>query len=75
MTKLLDQAVAAARDLPADMQDDIARILLQLAGQPNEAVALTSEEQDAIALSKAAAMRGDFATDAQVRSVWAKHGL
>ncbi len=75
MTKLLDQAVAAARDLPADMQDDIARILLQLAGQPNEAVALTSEEQDAIILSKAAAARGDFATDEQVRSVWAKHGL
>jgi hypothetical protein len=38
-------------------------------------VPLSSEEKAAIAASKAAAARGKFATDAQVRSVWAKHGL
>ena len=69
MTKLLDQAVAVARDLPADVQDDIARIVLELAGRPNETIALTIDEQNAIALSKAAAARGDFATDEQVRAV------
>ncbi len=33
------------------------------------------KEQAAIAASKAAAARGEFATDEQVRAVWAKHGL
>jgi predicted transcriptional regulator len=38
-------------------------------------VPLTPEEQAAVAASKAAAARGEFATDEQVRAVWAKHGL
>lgn len=36
---------------------------------------LTPEDQAAIATSKSAAARGEFATDDQVRAVWAKHGL
>jgi hypothetical protein len=76
MTKLLDQALEAARSLPSDAQDDIARVVLQLAGS-DEAVpiALSTDERKAIAASKAAAKRGEFATDEQVRAVWAKHGL
>ena len=76
MTRLLDQALAAARNLPPDEQDHIARIVLRLTGVDDEAPApLTPEEQAAIAASKAAAARGEFATDEQLRAVWAKHGL
>jgi hypothetical protein len=76
MTKLLDQAVAAARSLPPDAQDDIAHVVLRLTGADEEPpVPLTPEEQAAIAASKAAAARGEFATDEQVRAVWAKRGL
>ena len=76
MTKLLDQALEAVRNLPADMQDDIARVVLRLTGADDETpVPLTPEEQAAIAVSKAAAARGELATDEQVRAVWAKHGL
>lgn len=76
MTKLLDRAVEAARSLPADAQDDIARVVLQLAGADDEPpVPLTPDEHAAISRSKAAAARGEFATDEQVRAVWAKHGL
>lgn len=77
MTKLLDQALAAARTLPPDAQDDIARVVLQLAGTDEAAstVALSSDERSAISISKEAAVRGEFATDEQVRAVWAKHGL
>jgi hypothetical protein len=75
MTKLFDQAVETVRGLPPDMQDDIARVLLQLAGNDAAPVALSSEERTAIAASKTAAERGDFATDEQVRATWAKHGL
>jgi hypothetical protein len=76
MTKLLDQAVAAARNLPSEAQDDIARIVLQLAGADDTPpMALSPDEQAAITASKEAAARGEFATDAQVRATWAKHGL
>lgn len=76
MTKLLDQALEAARNLPSDAQDDIARVVLRLTGADDEPpVPLTPEQQAAITASKAAAARGEFATDEQVRVVWAKHGL
>ncbi|MCP3473629.1 hypothetical protein NLM33_25275 [Bradyrhizobium sp. CCGUVB1N3] len=76
MTKLLDQALEIARSLPSDAQDDIARIVLQLAGsEAASPVALSDDERSAISTSKAAAARGEFATDAQVRATWAKHGL
>ena len=76
MTKLLDQAVAAARNLSPDAQDDIAHVVLRLAGADDEPpVDLTPDEQAAIAASKAAAARGEFATEEQVRAAWAKHGL
>jgi hypothetical protein len=76
MTKLLDRALKAARSLPPAMQDDIARVVLRLAGTDDEApVPLTAEEKAAVAASKAAAARGEFATDEQVRAVWSKHSL
>jgi hypothetical protein len=75
MTKLLDQALQAARRLPPEAQDDIARIVLQLAGGDDAPPAVLSvDERAAIAASKEAAARGEFATDAQVRATWAKHG-
>ncbi|MBR1122638.1 hypothetical protein JQ628_14015 [Bradyrhizobium lablabi] len=76
MTKLLDQAVEIARNLPADAQDDIARVVLQLAGVDDApVVTLSDDERAAIAASREAAARGEFATDEQVRATWAKHGL
>jgi hypothetical protein len=77
MTKLLDQALKVARNLPPATQDDIARVVLRLAGASDEEppVALAPDERAAIAASKAAAARGEFATDEQVRATWAKHGL
>jgi hypothetical protein len=75
MTKLLDRAVEAARGLPPETQDEIARLVLQIAGDEQPPIALTVEEREALATSKAAAARGEFATDEQVRAVWAKYGL
>lgn len=74
MTELLEKAIEAVRVLPPDEQDDIARAVLQLAraGEPAPA-SLTPEERAAIANSKAAAKRGEFASEEEVRAVWAKH--
>jgi predicted transcriptional regulator len=38
-------------------------------------VLLAPPEREAIARSKAAAERGEFATDEQVRAVWSSRGL
>ncbi len=76
MTKLLDQALEAVRLLPPSDRDEIARIIMQLTGSEVLApVPLSPDEREAIARSKAAAGRGELATDEQVRAVWAKHGL
>ena len=76
MTKLLERALEAARNLSPDAQNDIARVVLRLAGTDEEPpITLSPEERTAIATSQAAAARGEFATDEQVRAVWGKHGL
>ncbi len=77
MTKLLDRALEVARNLPPEAQDDIARVVLRLAGSDDDMppVTLSPDERAAIATSKAAAVRGEFASDQQLRAVWNKHGL
>jgi hypothetical protein len=75
MTKLLERAVEAARGLPPEAKDEIARLVLQLAGEEAPQIALTDDERAALAASKAAAARGEFATEEDVRRLWAKHGL
>jgi hypothetical protein len=75
MTDLLERAVAAARELPPDVQDEIARIVLTFAGEEPPVVQLTPEEEASLSESLAQSARREFATDEQVRAVWAKHGL
>jgi hypothetical protein len=76
MTELLDHALNAARTLPPSVQDDIARLVLRLTDlDETTPAALAADECTAIAASKAAAGRGEFATDEQVRAVWVKHAL
>jgi hypothetical protein len=45
MTKLLEHAVETVRSLPAEVQDDLARTLLQLAGADQPVIRLTAEER------------------------------
>lgn len=76
MTELLERAIARVRALPEEMQDDVARMLLHYAGEDGEPVyRLTPEEEADLAESDAEVARGEFATDAEVRAIWAKHGL
>jgi hypothetical protein len=75
LTKLLEQAVETVRGLPPETQDDLARMLLQLAGEDQPVLELSAEEEASFDESLAQAERGEFATDEQVRAIWAKHGL
>ncbi|HYA72896.1 MAG TPA: hypothetical protein VEF36_07030 [Roseiarcus sp.] len=75
MTKLLEHAVETVRALPPEAQDSLARMLLQFAGEDQAAIQLTAEEEASFEESIGQAERGEFATDEQVRAIWAKHGL
>ena len=75
MTKLLEQAVETVRGLPPEMQDDLARMLLQFAGKDQPVVQLSAEDAASFDESLAQAERGEFATDEQLRAIWTKHGL
>jgi predicted transcriptional regulator len=75
MTKLLEQAVETVRSLPAEVQDELARILLQLAGEDQPLVQLSAADEASLEESLAQADRGEFATDEQVRAIWAKYNL
>jgi predicted transcriptional regulator len=57
------------------MQDDLAGILLQLAGEDQPVLQLSTKEEASFNESLAQADRGEFATDDQVRAIWAKHDL
>lgn len=75
MTELLEQAVERVRALPPETQDEFARVLLRLAGDDGTIYRLTGEEEASLAISLGEAQRGEFASDEQVRAIWAKHGL
>jgi hypothetical protein len=75
MTKLLEHALETVRGLPPEIQDELARMLLQFAGEEQPVIQLTAGEEASFQESFAQADRGEFATDEQVRAIWAKHGL
>ncbi len=75
MTALFDHAVEAARSLPSSTQDDVARLLLQLAGDEQAALEISDAEMTTFETSLAQAARGERATDEQVRAAWSKYGL
>ncbi|MEL6064953.1 MULTISPECIES: hypothetical protein [unclassified Methylobacterium] len=75
MTDLLEKAVAKARDLSPDLQDEIARLMLAFVGDEDSVYRFTPEEAAELDESEAAEARGDFATEAEIRAIWAKYGL
>ncbi len=75
MTKLLDKAIATLQDLPERQQDEIARMLLSIAGQDTDHLVLDDRELQSMSLSLAQATKGEFATDDALAAVWKRHAL
>ena len=75
MTDLLECAVATARELSPEMQDEMASVLPASAGEEQPAYRLTPEEKVEQDEADAAEARGDYATVEGVRAIWAKYGL
>ena len=75
MTDLLDKAITSARGMSPDMQDEIARMVLAFVGDDASVHRFTAEEAAEQARADAEEARGDYASDAEVQAIWAKHGL
>jgi hypothetical protein len=76
MTKLFERAVQTVRKLPPEMQDEIGRLVLQIAGDEGGApIHISAEEEASFDESFAQAEKGDFATNEEVAAIWAKHSL
>jgi hypothetical protein len=74
MTELLEIPIERARALSLEMQDDLAQILLRLAGQEEQVYQLTAEEEADLIAADDEIAKGEFATYEEVRAVFAKHG-
>jgi predicted transcriptional regulator len=74
MTKLLEKAIAKARELPAEDQDAVAVAMLSMADE-SPVEALDEETRAAIREGLEQARRGKFVPDAEIAALWKRHGL
>ncbi|HXI08466.1 MAG: hypothetical protein ACRC1G_13855 [Bradyrhizobium sp.] len=74
MTRLLEQAFAKVATLPDAEQDELARVLLELAGVDQPPIQLTPEEDTDLAEAEAEIARGEVASSGEVSAMWKKHG-
>ena len=70
MTKLLEQAVEAVRHLPPETQNEVARAMLNWAGDTGEPEPIDPAHLSDVLESLAQAKRGEFATDAEVEAAF-----
>jgi predicted transcriptional regulator len=70
MTKLLDEAVKKLSQLPAGRQNELARMLIDVAAGDLHPYVLSDDEQDAIDEALAQANRSEFANEEDVTAMW-----
>ena len=70
MTKLLEKALEAVRQLPPDSQDEIARAMLSLTGAQVEPEEIDPEHLSDVLEGLAQAKRRQFATDVEIESAF-----
>jgi len=75
MTKLLEEAFEKLSQLPEGRQDELARMLIDVAADDLHPYQLTNDELAAVEEGLAQAKRGEFASDEQVAAMWKRWGL
>jgi predicted transcriptional regulator len=70
MTRLLEEALDAVRQLPPENQDEIARLLLRLAKGQEEPEPIDPDHLSAVLEGLRQIRRGEFATDEEVREAF-----
>lgn len=75
MTKLLEMAIEAARQLSPEGQDDLARTILTIVNDESDGdvYILSDEENTAIDAALAELERGEYATEEDLKAVLTKY--
>jgi hypothetical protein len=74
MTKLLDKAIEAAKQLQPEAQDELARTILYLVKNDGEPEEIDPEDLPDILEALAEVERGEFATDEEVEAAFRSFG-
>lgn len=75
MTQLLQQAVEKLSQLPQGRQDELARMLIDVAANDLHPYQLTDNERVAVEEGLAEAAKGQFASDEEVAAMWQRFGI
>ncbi|WP_137129955.1 hypothetical protein [Rhizobium sp. FY34] len=75
MTTLFDIAIETARLLPPEKQDEIARLVLEMAQDDETLHVLSQDEIEGLRPSLEQAKKREFASEDEVRALWRRHGL
>ena len=75
MTKLLEQAIAKARQLSDDEQDALALTIMTLAEDNGSLAPMDDDTRAAIVEGLEQARRGEFVPDEKIQALWKRHGL
>jgi len=75
MTKLLEQAIAKARQLSDDEQDALALTIMALAESDASLAPIDDATRAAILEGLEQAQRGEFVPDEKIQALWKRHGL
>ena len=75
MTKLLEKAIARARELPEDEQDSVAIMMLSMTADDPQIDPIDEETRAAILEGLEQARRGEFVADAKIEALWKRHGV
>ncbi len=72
MTTLFELAIETARLLPPEKQDEIARLVLEMAAEEQSPYVLSDEEQSEIADALGEVERGELVDESAVRGLLSK---
>ena len=75
MTRLLKEAIQKLSKLPEGRQDELARMLIDVAASDLHPYQFTDDERPGIDEALAQVERGEFASEAEVGAVWDKFAL
>ena len=75
MTKLLEKAIAKARELPEEDRDAVAVAMLTMTEQGSPILPLDDETRAAIREGLDEARRGEFVPEEEIEALWKRHGF
>ena len=75
MTKMVQEAIEALKELPQDKQTIVARAILDYASHDDDIYHLTDDERREVRAGLAEIRRGDIATDEEVAETYKRIGL